>query len=128
MGEFHGNGLVHGDLRDVNLIIPAGKPGRIMLIDYDWGGKHGDVSFSTTVTASNCNSTPLVYLFAFTYVFLQKVPSAVCNKLKVVALKSKCRMAFPIVLTSNEGSVLQSSDRSPETFSSLHNLLLGSGG
>jgi tRNA A-37 threonylcarbamoyl transferase component Bud32 len=43
--EFHGEGLVHGDLRDVNLIVPRGEPERIILVDYDWGGKHGDVSF-----------------------------------------------------------------------------------
>jgi RIO1 family len=43
--EFHGEGLVHGDLRDVNLIVRRGEPERIIIVDYDWGGKHGDVSF-----------------------------------------------------------------------------------
>jgi hypothetical protein len=43
--EFHGVGLVHGDLRDANLIVRRGEPERIILVDYDWGGKHGDVSF-----------------------------------------------------------------------------------
>ena len=43
--EFHGEGYVHGDLRDANLIVRRGEPERIILVDYDWGGKHGDVSF-----------------------------------------------------------------------------------
>jgi RIO1 family len=43
--EFHREGLVHGDLRDVNLIVQRGEPERIILVDYDWGGKHGVVSF-----------------------------------------------------------------------------------
>jgi hypothetical protein len=43
--EFHGEGLVHGDLRDANLIVRRGEPERIILVDYDWGGKHGYVSF-----------------------------------------------------------------------------------
>jgi tRNA A-37 threonylcarbamoyl transferase component Bud32 len=42
--EFHGEGLVHGDLRDANLIVRRGEPERIILVDYDWGGKHGNVS------------------------------------------------------------------------------------
>jgi hypothetical protein len=47
MEEFHGEGFVHGDLRDANLFVRAGKPETIILIDYDWGGKHGEVSFPT---------------------------------------------------------------------------------
>jgi hypothetical protein len=45
--EFHGEGFVHGDLRDANLFVRAGKPEMIMLVDYDWGGKHGEASFPT---------------------------------------------------------------------------------
>lgn len=45
--DFHDKGLVHGDLRGVNLTIRPRKPETIMLVDYDWGGKHGDVSFPT---------------------------------------------------------------------------------
>jgi hypothetical protein len=43
--EFHGEGFVHGDLRYANLIVRRGEPERIILVDYDWGGKHGNVSF-----------------------------------------------------------------------------------
>jgi hypothetical protein len=35
--SFHDKELVHGDLRDVNFIIPKQSPAQIMLIDFDWG-------------------------------------------------------------------------------------------
>jgi len=38
---------VHGDLRGANFIIPTNKPETIMLIDFDWGGEAGNVSFPT---------------------------------------------------------------------------------
>jgi hypothetical protein len=47
MEEFHNKGLVHSDLRDTNLIVRDGKPETIMLLDYDWGGRHGNVLFPT---------------------------------------------------------------------------------
>jgi len=47
MEEFHGEGLVHSDLRDANLFVQIGKPEMIMLANYDWGGKQGEASFPT---------------------------------------------------------------------------------
>lgn len=41
---FHSRDLVHGDLRDANIMIDDSK---VMLIDFDWGGKAGEVSFPT---------------------------------------------------------------------------------
>lgn len=35
MDTFHSAGLVHGDLRDANILC---KEGSVMLIDFDWGG------------------------------------------------------------------------------------------
>ncbi|KAJ2935505.1 hypothetical protein H1R20_g1589, partial [Candolleomyces eurysporus] len=43
---FHDKGLVHGDLRDVN-ILSAGDH-QFWLIDFDWGGKDGEVEYPTS--------------------------------------------------------------------------------
>ena len=44
VSDFHAIDLVHGDLRDVNVIC---KGETIILIDFDWGGKVGEVSYPT---------------------------------------------------------------------------------
>lgn len=44
MDTFHSAGLVHGDLRDANILC---KEGSVMLIDFDWGGADGEVSYPT---------------------------------------------------------------------------------
>ena len=43
--EFHKEGLVHGDLRPPNFIFTAATPHRMLLIDFDWGGKEKEVFF-----------------------------------------------------------------------------------
>ncbi|KAF8659517.1 hypothetical protein AX16_001816 [Volvariella volvacea WC 439] len=45
VAEFHNKGFVHGDLRDANIII--GNDGHVILIDFDWGGRDGEVSYPT---------------------------------------------------------------------------------
>ena len=46
VGKFHEQGLVHGDLRLANFVISKDKDRRrIFLIDFDWGGKEGEVVF-----------------------------------------------------------------------------------
>lgn len=40
--EIHSHGYVHGNLRPPNFIINAG---RLLLVDFDWGGKEGEVKF-----------------------------------------------------------------------------------
>ena len=42
MNSFHENGLVHGDLREPNLICDGNK---IMIVDFDWGGQAGMTSY-----------------------------------------------------------------------------------
>jgi Ser/Thr protein kinase RdoA (MazF antagonist) len=42
--DFHAEGLVHGDLRDTNIIC---KEDCMMLIEFDWGGKDGEVFYPT---------------------------------------------------------------------------------
>ena len=41
---FHGKNLVHGDLRNVNIIC---KGDDVKLIDFDWGGKDGEAKYPT---------------------------------------------------------------------------------
>ena len=41
IGHFHGQGFVHGDLRDANILI--GNDGTVKLVDFDWGGEEGEV-------------------------------------------------------------------------------------
>lgn len=43
--SFHDAGMVHGDLRDPNIICD--DKGRLMLIDFEWAGKDGQVSYPT---------------------------------------------------------------------------------
>jgi len=54
VNEFHEEGLVHGDLRDANMI--SDEEYTLMLVDFDWGGKDGQVFYPT----SNLNDELLV--------------------------------------------------------------------
>ena len=42
---FHRQNLVHGDLRDVNILC---KEGSVMLIDFDWRGMEREVCYPTS--------------------------------------------------------------------------------
>ena len=42
VNSFHDAGLVHGDLRAPNILCDGNK---VMLIDFDWGGKQGEVFY-----------------------------------------------------------------------------------
>lgn len=42
VSAFHDKDLVHGDLRDANIICDGDS---VMLIDFDWAGKEGQVSY-----------------------------------------------------------------------------------
>jgi RIO1 family len=44
MQSFHDHGLVHGDLREPNILCDREK---VVLIDFDWGGNVGEVSYPT---------------------------------------------------------------------------------
>jgi hypothetical protein len=43
---FHEQGLVHGDLRDANILSDGRE--QFWLIDFDWGGKDGEVEYPTS--------------------------------------------------------------------------------
>ena len=40
---FHRENLVHGDLRDTNIIVEDDE--RVLLIDFDWGGRDGETVY-----------------------------------------------------------------------------------
>jgi len=46
---FHDEELVHhdGDLREANFVSPLKEPEKVMLVDFDWGGESGKVSYPT---------------------------------------------------------------------------------
>jgi thiamine kinase-like enzyme len=45
MKSFHDQGWVHGDLQVANILCDRGK---LMLVDFDWAGRDGKVSYPTT--------------------------------------------------------------------------------
>ena len=45
VAKFHNEGFVHGDLRDANIL--SGDDGCVKLVDFDWGGRDGEVSYPT---------------------------------------------------------------------------------
>jgi hypothetical protein len=49
VSEFHNKGWVHGDLRDANLIVGSENPRQVMLVDFDWGGRDGQVYYPTAL-------------------------------------------------------------------------------
>lgn len=51
VSDFHDKGWVHGDLRDANFMVSDEEPGRVMLIDFDWGGNvdEGPVYYPTAM-------------------------------------------------------------------------------
>ena len=42
--KLHDAGFVHGDLRAPNFIVDGD---RLLLVDFDWGGKDGEVEYPT---------------------------------------------------------------------------------
>ncbi|TFK76225.1 hypothetical protein BDN72DRAFT_830767 [Pluteus cervinus] len=45
VAKFHDQDFVHGDLRDANIL--SGDDGCVKLVDFDWGGKDGEVLYPT---------------------------------------------------------------------------------
>ncbi len=74
ISALHDVGLVHGDLRGPNVIVSEGSGGkRTMLLDFDWGGKEGDVFYPADITA-NCKTVEnfeIIFVCAFVYINIQ---------------------------------------------------------
>jgi serine/threonine protein kinase len=47
--HLHRNGLVHGDVRDSNLLVRTDDEVGCMLVDFDWAGKEGEVHYPINV-------------------------------------------------------------------------------
>ena len=43
--DFHQEDSVHGDLRLANFIFTKSTPRKMLLVDFDWGDKAGEVNF-----------------------------------------------------------------------------------
>ena len=50
--QLHQSNYVHGDLRDVNIIVSRSDETKFMLIDFDWAGKIGEVRYPPRVNRS----------------------------------------------------------------------------
>ena len=48
LSRLHGEGFVHGDIRDTNIMVLEGGE-RLMLVDFDWAGKVGEVRYPMNV-------------------------------------------------------------------------------
>ncbi|KAG1887287.1 hypothetical protein F4604DRAFT_1675279 [Suillus subluteus] len=45
----HQNGLVHGDIRDINIMVKKDGSSGIKLVDFDWSGKIGEIRYPMNV-------------------------------------------------------------------------------
>ncbi|KAF8468174.1 hypothetical protein BDZ91DRAFT_848037 [Kalaharituber pfeilii] len=51
--HLHRNGLVHGDVRDSNLLVRTDDEVGCMLVDFDWAGKEGEARYPINVNRSD---------------------------------------------------------------------------
>jgi serine/threonine protein kinase len=49
LGQMHQQGFVHGDVRNVNVMITNGPAPAVMLVDFDWAGRIGDARYPMNV-------------------------------------------------------------------------------
>ncbi|KAF8523805.1 hypothetical protein JB92DRAFT_2882804 [Gautieria morchelliformis] len=60
--QLHDAGFVHGDIRATNFMVPKGKEEtKIMLIDFDWAGKMGEVRYPHNVNVVGVRRSPGAY-------------------------------------------------------------------
>ncbi|KAF8810560.1 hypothetical protein BYT27DRAFT_7336611 [Phlegmacium glaucopus] len=48
LAVFHEVGYVHGDIRDINVMVEKDGSG-FMFLDFDWAGKHGEARYPMNV-------------------------------------------------------------------------------
>lgn len=59
VNAFHTHGYVHGDLRPPNFIVNGD---RLLLVDFDWGGKSGEAKFPRKTTESGFTARAMGYM------------------------------------------------------------------
>ncbi|KAG5653092.1 hypothetical protein H0H81_002317 [Sphagnurus paluster] len=59
--SFHDRGFVHGDVRDVNLMVARSGEARFRLIDFDWAGEVGKVLYPMNVNTEGLWRPPNAY-------------------------------------------------------------------
>ena len=57
--SLHNDGMVHGDIRDTNLLV--GPDDNIKLIDFDWAGQFGEVRYPMNINRSTVVRPPTVF-------------------------------------------------------------------
>ena len=53
LGDLHQKGLVHGDVRDVNIMVKVDNSPGFKLVDFDWSGTIGIVKYPINVNRKN---------------------------------------------------------------------------
>ncbi|GLB38821.1 hypothetical protein LshimejAT787_0506860 [Lyophyllum shimeji] len=51
--QLHNAGFVHGDIRDINLMVSKGGEAKFRLVDFDWAGRAGEVRYPMNVHAGD---------------------------------------------------------------------------
>lgn len=51
--ELHQSGMVHGDIRDANIMVQTTANDNFMLLDFDWAGKIGEVKYPMNVNRTD---------------------------------------------------------------------------
>ena len=49
LGLLHQRGYVHGDVRNINIMVPRFDRTKFMLVDFEWAGKGGEVRYPMNV-------------------------------------------------------------------------------
>ncbi|KAF8131371.1 hypothetical protein EV363DRAFT_1165249, partial [Boletus edulis] len=49
LDRFHSSGFVHGDIRDVNIMVSKSGPMKFMFVDFDWSGKINEARYPSCV-------------------------------------------------------------------------------
>ena len=47
--QMHQRGFVHGDVRNVNVMVTNGPTVEVMLVDFDWAGKIGEARYPMNI-------------------------------------------------------------------------------
>ena len=49
IAKLHSRGYVHGDIRDVNVVVKRSNLLHVVFVDWDWAGKNGEVEYPVSI-------------------------------------------------------------------------------